>query len=167
MYSLKYYSVTEENKQLFHNLMKSYSKELDEHQNRTTDEKMLAGWTDRIIAKQYDDGRCLKLCCKDDKAIGFLYGKIDRPEDKGFKKVGYGYVMEFFVLPEYRRKGYGKEMYSFLEKYFTDNNVHNIYLTADPVTGKPFWKALGFNENGEISPENNLPVYEKHLTKSE
>ena len=167
MQKLDFYSVTEENKQIFHKLMSAYSKELDLHQNRTTDEKILARWTNSIIAKQYEKGMCLKLCYDGGNLIGFLYGKIDMPDDRGFKKVGYGYVVEFYVQPQYRRNGYGKEMYSFLEKYFTDKNVHNIYLTADPVTGKPFWEALGFKENGEISPENNLPVYEKHLTKSE
>lgn len=167
MQKLDFYSVTEENKQVFHQLMRAYSKELDLHQNRTTDEKILAGWTERIIAGQHESGRCLKLCCDGGSVIGFLYGKIDMPDDKGFRKLGYGYVMEFYVQPQYRRKGYGREMYGCLESFFADEKAAGVYLTADPVTGKPFWRSLGFKENGEISPENNLPVYEKHLTKSE
>lgn len=167
MHKLDFYSVTEENNQVFHQLMRAYSKELDLHQNRTTDEKILAGWTERVIAGQHESGRCLKLCCDGGSVIGFLYGKIDMPDDKGFRKLGYGYVMEFYVQPQYRRKGYGREMYGCLERFFADEKAAGVYLTADPVTGKPFWRSLEFKENGEISPENNLPVYEKHLTKSE
>ena len=161
---LDFYGVTEERKQDFHKLMQIYSKELDENQNRNTDEKILSKWTDSIIAKQYENGRCLKLCCHDNKLIGFLYGKIDMPEDMGYKKIGFGYVVEFFVQPEYRRKGYGKEMFCCLESFFRENGVKRMYLTADPVTGKPFWEALDFIRTEEISPENNLSVYEKEVS---
>lgn len=157
----KFIEVNESNSMDFHRLMQMYAKELDENQNRCTDEKILAKWTDGIIAKQYETGRCLKLCCADDKLIGFLYGKIDQPEDRGFKKAGYGYVMEFYVQPQYRRNGWGRVMLDHLEGYFRKNGAEKMYLTADPVTGKPFWQAVGFVSTGEISPENNLPIYEK------
>lgn len=161
MEKLKFTSVTEENRMIFHRLMQMYAKELDQHQNRNTDVKILERWTNSIVEKQFDTARCLKLCYVQSEVIGFLYGKIDQPEDKGFKKVGYGYIMEFYVLPEYRRKGCGKQMFYYLENYFNANNIKQIYLTADPVTGKPFWETLGFASTGETSPENNQAVYEK------
>lgn len=161
---MNFTSVTEENRNTFHELMQRYAKELDKHQNRSTDPQMLKKWTDSIIAKQSDASRCLKLCCDNSSVIGFLYGKIDRPEDKGFKKTGFGYVMEFYVLPYYRRKGFGREMFGFLENFFKTNHVRQMYLTADPVTGKPFWEALGFTPTGEISPENKQEIYEKHVS---
>lgn len=34
-------SVTDENRDIFHELMQKYAKELDEHQNRNTDPQML------------------------------------------------------------------------------------------------------------------------------
>ncbi len=164
MKKLKFTSVTEENSNDFHRLMQMYAKELDEHQNRNTDSEILKRWTNSIIEKQFDTARCLKLCYVQSSAIGFLYGRIDQPEDKGFKKVGFGYVMEFYVLPEYRRKGYGKQMFQYLEDYFKADHVKHMYLTADPVTGKPFWEALGFIRTGEISPENKQEVYEKPIS---
>ena len=165
MEKLKFKSVTEENSAAFHRLMQMYAKELDEHQSRNTDPEILKKWTNGIIQNQSDTTRYLKLCYVQSTAIGFLYGKIDRPEDKGFKKVGYGYVMEFYVLPEHRRKGFGRQMFRYLENRFRADRVRRMYLTADPVTGKPFWEALGFVRTGEISPENKQEIYEKALSE--
>ena len=123
MEELTFTSVSEEYRSVFHKLMQMYAKELDRHQNRSTDSLILERWTDRIIEKQFDASMCLKLCFYGSSVIGFLYGKIDRTEDKGFKKPGYGYVMEFYVLSEYRRKGYGRRMFNHLEKYFKTNNI--------------------------------------------
>lgn len=71
--------------------------------------------------------------------------------------------MEFYVKPEYRRIGYGGEIYKHLEAMFKSNGVSNIWLTADPITGEPFWSAIGFTNSGEKSPENNLYIYEKTI----
>ena len=157
--------VTDEYSELFHVLMKDYARELDEHQNRITEPTALSKWTDNIISKSKNNAfRILKLCYISNKVIGFLIAKIDKSDDKGFRKDGYGYIMEFYVLPEYRRKGYGRQMYFHLEEFFKANRVKKMYLTADPIIGKPFWESLGFISTGEISPENNQAVYEKNIT---
>lgn len=145
----------------FEQLMRKYIKELDSHQNLTTPTDFIEKWIKSIIQIQGDGDRHLELCYNDKTLIGFLYGKIDHPEHKGFIKVGYGYIMEFFVLPEYRRKGFGKEMYLRLEKAFRDDGAKRMYLTSDPITGKPFWESLGFVNTGERSPENGMEIYEK------
>ncbi len=145
----------------FKKLMLLYAPELDKHQNRTTPTEIIVKWTDSIIKQQDDTDRLLEVCYVDEKAVGFVYGKIDRPHHKGYIRPNWGYVMEFFVLPEYRRYGIGKKMFSRLEKYFKSNGTEGIYLTSDPVTGKPFWEALGFNTTGEFSNENGQEVFEK------
>ncbi len=164
MNKLNYIGVTEENRSTFHALMQMYAKELDEHQQRTTDPEILKRWTDSIIAKQHEASRCLKLCYDGKELIGFLYGAIDKQGDKGYNRVGWGCIMEFYVIPEQRRKGYGKRMYGYLEAFFKAQRVNGIYLTADPVTGKPFWKALGFVSKGEFSPDNEQEIFEKTLS---
>lgn len=58
--------------------------------------------------------------------------------------------------------GLGKRMFSRLEEFFKKNIVDGIYLTADPITGKPFWKALGFSATGKISDENGQELFEKY-----
>ena len=78
---------------------------------------------------------------------------------------GYGYIMEFYVKPEYRRRGYGRAMIARLEALFASHGVKRMYLTSDPVTRKPFWEELGFVNTNEKSPENNLYIYEKDVSK--
>ena len=165
MKKLIFTSITAENSMIFHELMQLYAKELDEHQGRNTDPIILKRWTDGIIEKQYDAARCLKLCFDGTDVVGFLYGKVDCSMDKGYKKVGYGYVVEFYVLAEHRRNGFGRQMLSYLEQHFKACGAKRIYLTADPVTGKPFWERMGFVPTGEISPENHQQIYERNIDR--
>ncbi len=92
--------------------------------------------------------RHLELCYDGDSLVGFWYGKVDHPEHKGFIKPGYGYIMEFYVIPAYRRQGYGTAMFRRLHGLFASHGVKRLYLTADPVTGKPFWEWIGFQNTG-------------------
>lgn len=154
-------AVTEENSGVFHKLMQEYARELDLNQDRTTDPAMLERWTNNIIRKQDDRKFCIKLCYDGEQATGFLFGRIDRPDDKGYKRTGQGCIMEFYVVPQYRRQGCGTSMLKHLEQYFAGQGVTQMYLTADPVTGKPFWTAQGFVGKGESSPENGLEILEK------
>ena len=71
--------------------------------------------------------------------------------------------MEFYVKPEFRRKGYGTAMFKRIQMLFADHGVKRMYLTADPITGKPFWESLGFVNTSERSPENGQEIYEKRL----
>ncbi len=169
MLNLKFVQITKENKELcaiFSELLKAYSLEIDSHLHRTTPEKTIHLWCESIIKKQEDKERHLEICYDGENIIGFLYGKIDRKEHKGFTKPGYGYVMEFYVLPQYRLNGYGKKMFYHLQNLFIKDGAEKIYLTSDPITGKPFWEALGFKSFGEKSPENNLDIYEKNIFPS-
>ncbi len=163
MSDLTFTRITGENRSELHRLMQQYASELDEHQNRTTDPCALGRWTDRIIEKQDEPAIALSLCYVQSSVIGFLFGRIDSPEDKGCKKAGFGCVMELYVLPEYRRAGYGREMFLHLQAMFRTRGARRMYLAADPVTGKPFWEAMGFVGTGEISPENGQAVCEKAI----
>lgn len=126
-------------------------------------EKTIKRFISSIADMSENTDRFVELCYLDKVLIGFAYGKIDREEHRGYVRPGWGYVMEFYVKPEYRRNGYGKEIYKHLENTFKSNGVSNIWLTADPITGEPFWNAVGFTNSGERSPENNLYIYEKHI----
>lgn len=157
--------VTVKNKKKYRKLLESimfpYCRELDSNVGRETPELMLKRFIASIVSMSEDKDRFVELCYLGKDLIGFAYGKIDREEHRGYVRPGWGYVMEFYVKPEYRRNGYGKEMYNHLENIFKSNGVSNIWLTADPVTGEPFWSALGFTNSGEKSPENNLSIFEK------
>lgn len=148
---------------LLESIMLPYCLELDSNVGRITPEKTLKRFISSVVDMSENTGRFIELCYLDKVLIGFAYGKIDREEHRGYVRPGWGYVMEFYVKHEYRRNGYGKEIYKHLENIFKSNGVSNIWLTADPVTGEPFWDAVGFTNSGERSPENNLYIYEKHI----
>ena len=162
---LKFINITSDNTPLFHSLMKDYGKELDGHQNRTTDPAVLIEWADTIIRKsEAESFRLLRLCYDGNEIIGFLYATIDQPNDTGYHRTGHGYIMEFYVLPEHRRKGYGSAMLKYIEQFFRGRGVAQIYLTAAPITGKPFWSATGFTSKGEFSPDNGQEIFEKEFS---
>ena len=166
MKKLKFVQVDKENEHQYDqmvNLMISYNEELDSHQNRKTPYDIIQKVTQGMIKMQGPFDRHLELCYENDTLIGFFYCKVDHLGHKGFIKPEYGYIMEFYVIPSFRRQGYGKAMFERIESLFRSHAAQRMYLTADPVTGKPFWEALGFANSGEVSPENGLDIYEKGI----
>lgn len=163
MSELKFVTVKNNRKhhKLLESIMLPYCRELDSNVGRETSEATLKNFIASIVSMSEDNDRFVELCYINDALIGFAYGKIDREEHRGYLRPGWGYVMEFYVKPEYRRKGYGKEIYKHLENIFKSNGVSNVWLTADPITGEPFWSTVGFTNSGEKSSENNLYIYEK------
>ena len=152
-----------ENCRAFASLMYDYIDETNEHSERPLPGEYRQKWIDSIIAMQGPADRHLELCCVGEVPIGFFYGKIDHKDHRGFIKPGYGYIMEFYVKPDYRRRGYGKRMFKRLERLFHLDGAEMMYLTADPVTGKPFWESVGFENINEKSPENHQYIYEKSV----
>ena len=150
-----------ENCRAFESLMYEYIDEINEHSERPLPKELRQKWINSIIAMQGPTDRHLELCYVKEMLIGFLYGKIDHEDHRGYIKPGYGYIMEFYVKPVHRRKGYGKMMFKRLERLFHIDGAEMMYLTADPVTGTPFWEAMGFVNVNEKSPENQLYIYEK------
>lgn len=143
--------------------MLPYCQELDSNVGRETLDATLKKFIASIVSMSEDKDRFVELCYLGEDLIGFAYGKIDREGHRGYVHPGWGYVMEFYVKSEYRRNGYGRENYKHRENIFKTNGVSNIWLTADPVAGEPFWSAIGFTNSGEKSPENNLYIYEKEV----
>ena len=150
----------------FRRLMVPYSRELDEHGLPPLSPEMLEKWIASILRLQGagEPARHLELCTRDGQTVGFLYGKVDLPHHRGYIRPGWGYIMEFYVLPELRRQGHGRAMVQRLEEHFLADGVRDLYLTADPVTGKPFWEAMGYVPTGAVSPDNGQEIFVKQLT---
>ena len=149
---------------VFESLMYEYLDEMNEHSEQPLSKEFQKKWINSIITIQGPPDRHLELCFVENSPIGFFYGKIDHKDHKGFIKPGYGYIMEFYVKPDFRRNGYGKAMFNHMQELFVNDGAETMYLTADPVTGKPFWEAVGFLNTNEKSPENHLYIYEKFIT---
>ena len=165
MSELKFVTVKNNRKhhKLLESIMLPYCRELDRSVGRETPEATLKKFIASIVSMSEGEDRFVELCYLGKDLIGFAYGKIDREDHRGYVRPDWGYVMEFYVNPEYRRNGYGREIYKHLENIFKANGVSHIWLTADPVTGEPFWSAVGFTNGGDKSPENNLYIYEKTI----
>lgn len=103
------------------------------------------------------------VCYEDDKAIGFVIAQIDEIGAQWCLKPGYGLIREFYIAPEYRRKGLGKAMYLVIEEVLKKEEVKIIYLTTDTAVGIGFWQSQGYKFTGEICSLNNSGVFEKNL----
>ena len=143
-------------------LMVEYISETDSHRNIKTPKHIIPNITKSMINK-IDNNRFLQIVYEEDEPIAFCYAKIDRIGDKGYIRPDWGYIMEFFVSKAHRRKGIGKKLVNQCENFFKEKGVKNIWLTADAVTGIPFWLACGYFDTGEISAENNLQIMSKEL----
>jgi len=87
--------------------------------------------------------RYLEFCYKNHVPIGFFHIMVEH-EDKQY--LGYGFVMEFYVLPKYRRCGIGKTMFRRIETLFNIHGVTKLYLNSDTFAGIPFFESLGFEK---------------------
>ena len=146
----------------FKSMMVSYIKELDAHKpgKEPISDEFIFKITKSCMDVQGPHDRHLELVYVDEESIGFLYGKVDHEDHKGHKKPGYGYIMEFYVRPEYRRKGYGEDMFRRLERLFFDHDVKRMYLTTG-TSGEAFWKTMGFTPTDEVQPDNDMLIFEK------
>lgn len=163
--TMEYISVEKTNKkhyELLKKMMLEYVAELDIHQNTKTPNEIVLKVTKSMIDK-LDENRILQIIFDNEDTVGFYYAKIDLVGDKGLIFPNCGYIMEFFVRPDYRRKGIGRTMATVCENQLAENGVLKIWLTADSVTGIPFWLACGYCDSGEISYENNQKILIKEL----
>lgn len=56
-----------------------------------------------------------------------------------------GHVLNFFTYPEYRNKGYGKGLMSFIIKKAKEKQISRLYLNATKM-GEPLYRTCGFSE---------------------
>jgi len=116
------------------------------------------------IDMQGPHDRHLELAFDGGELVGFLYGKVDHENHMGHKKVGYGYVMEFYIKPEFRRRGYGEAMFLRLQRHFASHGVKRMYLNTS-APAKAFWQFMGFAPTDEIQPHNNMVIWEKEIVR--
>jgi len=170
MNELRFIQVEKDNSEhceSFKAMMLPYSKEIGANYPDGTpiSDEVLLKWTQSCINMQGPHDRHMELAYVGDVPIGFLYGKVDHEGHRGFINPEYGYIMEFYVKPEHRHKGYGRIMLRRLERHFSGNGVKRMYLTTGTSEGEAFWRAMGFAPTGEMSPDNEKPIFEKDVTE--
>ena len=162
---MNYISVEKDNPihyELLTKLMIEYVAETDQHNSATTPKSVILKITGSMIDK-LDQNRILRIVSYDGEPVGFCYAKVDKEGDKGLIRPNWGYIMEFYVCPSYRKRGVGREMVNQCEKFFVSQGANAVWLTADAVTGIPFWLACDYRDSNEVSPENNQKIFVKQL----
>lgn len=131
----------------FMNLGYEYMKEVAPDKSLEVHNKFL----NSILNRQNEKERWLIGVKINNNMVGFAHFKIDKSE-----RVGWGYILEFYIIPDFRRKGLGRKLYSFIRQELTCCEIENIWLTAGKLDGEPFWFSLGFVDTEET--ENGLKI---------
>ena len=105
-----------------------------------------------ILDHQGEPDRWLLLLRVEDEYIGFVHMKIDRDE-----RLGWGFILEFYIIPSKRRLGWGRKLFNLSVKILRARNVKNIWLLTNPES-EPFWHFLGFRETDERDKETGQKI---------
>lgn len=131
-----------------------------------TNEEIIDALQKRIGVQGTRPDMHFELVLFDGEVIGIAMFAIDLGTVYGMLEKGYGTIMGFFIKPEYRRQGYGREVYQHIEDVLRHDGAPKIYLTPDGVTGEPFWTAIGFKNSGKFDPDDKKFIYIKDIYKS-
>ena len=133
----------------FMNLGYEYMKEIAPYKSLEIHNKIL----NSILNQQNEKEQWLIALRLNANMIGFTHFTVDRRQS-----IGLAYVLEFYIMPDFRKKGLGRQLYNFIKKELINCGIKNIWLTADKVNGELFWYSIGFMDTGEI--ENGLKILE-------
>ena len=140
----------------------SLIKELDNNQSKNTEnEDIVRDLTRRINIQGNRKDMHFEMCYIGNKLIGFANFAIDLGTIYGLIEAGYGTILGFYITPEFRRKGYGRLLFDHIQEVLKQDGARIMYVCPDPVTGEPFWYAMGFRDSGKFDPDDKLPIYIK------
>lgn len=105
-----------------------------------------------ILVRQGEPERWLLLLRYGNEYLGFVHMKIDRDE-----RPGWGFILEFYIVPTKRRSGWGRRLFNLVVKTLRARGVKNIWLLTTSAP-EQFWHALGFKETGEIQNGQKVMV---------
>jgi GNAT superfamily N-acetyltransferase len=111
-----------------------------------------------ILARQREADRWLLLLKYQERSLGFVHMKIDKDE-----RLGWGFVLEFYIVPDKRRQRLGSKLFTLVRKILQDQGVQDIWLLASPPSDS-FWRSLGFQETGEKEDGQKVMVLSKPTT---
>lgn len=163
MKKIKFIQINKENDKHFQQLLSMWIPYFKEVGSTESDSMIIKYARQRVNIQGNRKNMHFELCFDDSILIGFCFYAVDLGGIKGIIPPNLGYIMEFYVLPQYRRQGYGSEMFKHIEKAFLSHCIESMYLTLDEVNGKPFWRSLGFVDSGKIDPDNHSPIYIKKV----
>lgn len=106
-------------------------------------------------------GNCAYIRVCGDNPIGFIQFTAVTLENWFFKE-RLGFIREFWVQKELRRQGHGSALCSLAEKYFFDNGIRRIVLTAEEKE-KEFYFKRGYRVCGGMEAKNDMDVWVREI----
>lgn len=118
-----------------------------------------------MIDRQEEPDRWLLLLKVRDEYIGFVHMKIDKDEQPGW-----GFILEFYIVPTKRRLGWGRKMFTRCLEILQARDVKDMWLLTNPFA-EPFWRKLGFRVTGERDRETGqkimiMSIYNINISES-
>ena len=165
MRNVKCFQIKKGNDEQFQQLLSMWIPYLKEIGNIESDSVITKYAQQRVNIQGRREDMHLELCFDDSIMVGFCFYAVDLGGIKDILAPNLGYIMEFYVLPQYRRQGYGSEMFKHIERTFLNHGTESMYLTPEEVTGEPFWCSVGFVNSGKADPGNHKPIYTKKVDK--
>ena len=110
-----------------------------------------------ILSRLGEPDRWLFLLKYKNEYVGLAHVKIDKDE-----RPGWGFILEFYIIPSKRRMGLGRKFFSLIEDLLRSKGVKDVWLLATEAI--PFWCSLGFRLTGEIDKETGQKILIKSLS---
>ncbi len=110
-----------------------------------------------ILSRLGEPDRWLFLLKYKNEYVGLAHVKIDKDE-----RPGWGFILEFYIIPSKRRMGLGRKFFSLIEDLLRSKGVKDVWLLATEAI--PFWCSLGFRLTGEIDKETCQKILIKSLS---
>lgn len=98
-----------------------------------------------------------------ERVIGFIFYSIDGGI-KGLIPPGYGYIMEIYIIPEYRKRNIASWIVEELSTFFRERECPKLYLTPAKASVS-FWMKQGFIDSGLLDPDSQMNIHWKSLTQ--
>lgn len=136
----------------------NYMNEIEEHDS---EEELVNGLQTRIRLSENQEQIFFEIIWSGDTAIGFAFYSVDGGI-QNLIPAGYGYIMEFYLLNQWRKRGIGANVVSDICNKLKGLGCPKVYLTTI-VQSERFWTNTGFNNSGLIDPDNGLPILIKEL----
>lgn len=108
---------------------------------RETAEEAVSEWYDTdSLTEAVDEGRTeLLVAERDEEPVGFAHATWNASE-------GEAYILRLYVAPDYRNRGFGRELLERTCKRLADYDVDRIYglVLAENDPGNAFYQEFGF-----------------------
>lgn len=150
--------VTARNEQMHMEILlpmwESYMQEIGEN---STNDELREGLGCRLRISETNDNIFFETIWCGSEAVGFAFYSVDG----GIRNIippGYGYIMEFYVTPQWREKNIGKNCIERIVKKLKDMGCPKIYLTSVEQS-EEFWRKIGFVRSDLIDPDNHLNIW--------